>query len=109
MQVLDLWQSITGEKGVGLRSPHAIAFNQRLDWHHVLGWPSHRPAPNSYDDYIQLKQQYPDKLIGHRTSSGQPYWFVGVDAVIVSEILDSKGEALSLECVLLSIIRTKPE
>jgi len=70
MQVLDLWQSITGEKGVGLRSPH---------------------------------------VIGHRTSSGQPYWFVGVDAVIVSEILDSKGEALSHECVLLSIIRTKPE
>lgn len=99
MQVLALWQSVTGHEGVALRSPHAIAFNKRLDWQHVLGWPGHRSHPANYDEYIQLKRKHPDKLIGHRSNASQPYWFIGVDAVIISELLDSKGEALSLECV----------
>lgn len=102
MQALILWQAITGESGLALSSPHAIAFSKRLDWHHILGWPSHRPPPVNYDVYMKLKQQYPDKLIGHRASSSQPYWFVGVDAVIVTELMDSKGEALSLVCVPFS-------
>lgn len=101
MQALELWQSITGVSGKALLSPHAVAFEKRLDWQHVLGWPSHRPAPPNYDEYIKLKLQNPARLIGFRTNSSQPYWFVGVDAVIVSELLDSKGEALSLECVLI--------
>lgn len=101
MQALALWQAITGESGQALRSPHAIAFCKRLDWHHILGWPSHQPPPVNYDEYIKLKLQHPDKLIGHRTSSSQPYWFVGVDAVIVSELMESKGEAVSLACAPL--------
>eukprot|EP00892_Ulva_mutabilis_P006485 jgi/Ulvmu1/4208/UM019_0187.1 len=97
VDVLLHWQSVTGVDGAALQSPHSIAFNKRLDWQHVLGWPSHRPQPANYDEYMRLKKDHPGKLIGHRTNDSQPYWFIGVDAVILSEVLDSKGESLSLE------------
>lgn len=103
MQALELWQSITGVSGNALRSPHAEAFYRRLDWQHVLGWPAEWPsAPAYYKEYITLKQRHPEKLIGHRTNPNLPYWFVGVDAVIVTELLDRKGEGSSLECVPIS-------
>jgi hypothetical protein len=98
LQASDTWTAITGPGGSMLKSLHAAAFHQRLDWSHVLGWPPHQPAPTHYAHFLRLKMQHPSKVILLRLSRRAPFNAVGVDAVIVTELLEVKGEQLAGKC-----------
>ena len=93
-----MWKSITGADGMALRSPHAVAFYNSVDWAHCLGWAPHRAAPANYAAFLRYKLQHPSKIVALRLNRRQHFSVVGVDAVIVTELLELKGDLLASKC-----------
>ena len=99
LQAALLWQGVTGTDGRSLRSPHAAAFYTTLDWSHCLGWPPHKPTPTNYATFLRHKQAHAQKIIAVRLNWRQHFSVIGVDAVIVTELLELKGDLLAGKCV----------
>jgi hypothetical protein len=95
MQALQEWEAVTGAAGAKLAQPAAQVGYAAVDWKHVLGWPAHRTLPPAYHECLQFKRHHPEKLIGYRSSTSQSVQFMGVDAVIVSELLGGSMKASS--------------
>lgn len=91
MQALQDWQGLTGVGGDCLTSEKAKSFFAAVDWGHVVGWPQHLELPRGYEPILKQKRENPAWLIGHRCKDNQSTLdFIGVDAVVVSELLDRK-------------------
>ena len=104
IQAFALWTDFTGASGTALhRSQHASTFFRRLDLTHVLGWPPHKQQPPNYAEHLRLKAQHPDKLVLLRATQAQPFRALGIDAVIICELLSIKGDQLNGKCALLSL------
>lgn len=94
--MLQGWQTVLGVDGTRLQNPHARLLYARIAGHlqHVLAWPPHLPgAPPHYAVHLETKTRFPGSLVAVRTKDH--YAFVGVDAVIVCEKLDLKGEGVA--------------
>ena len=98
MQAAALWEGVTGKDGDALRSPHAAAFYATLDWSHCLGWPPHKPTPTNYATFLKHKQAHAQKIVALRLNQRQQFSVIGVDAVIVTELLELKGDLLAGKC-----------